>query len=86
MDTLTLFKKALLLVVVLSATPLIVTIIVGVLTSLFSTLFQIQDQTLPFTLKLVAMTLTLAAAGPGIGGEILNLANAVFEYLPYVGK
>lgn len=86
MDTITLFEKSLLLVVILSAPPLIVTIAVGIMISLLQTLFQIQDQTLPFAIKLVAMTLTLAATGAGIGGEIINLTNSVFAYLPYVGK
>ena len=48
MEPIVLFKQGMLLVVVLSAPPLIVAVIVGVMTSLVQALMQIQDQTLPF--------------------------------------
>ncbi|WP_205914764.1 EscS/YscS/HrcS family type III secretion system export apparatus protein, partial [Pseudomonas viridiflava] len=48
METLTLFKQAMMLVVVLSAPPLIVAVVVGVITSLLQAVMQLQDQTLPF--------------------------------------
>lgn len=86
MDTISLFERALLLVVMVSAPPLVIVVIIGILISLLQTLFQIQDQTLPFSIKLIAMTMVLSAIGGWMGGEVYNLANTVFEYLPYVGK
>lgn len=78
MDTLTLFKQAMLLIVVLSAPPLIVAVIVGVLTSLLQAVMQLQDQTLPFAIKLVAVGITLALTGRWIGVELIQLTNLVF--------
>ncbi|OAB51928.1 type III secretion system export apparatus subunit SctS [Pseudomonas thivervalensis] len=81
MDALTLFKEGMLLVVLLSAPPLIVAVIVGVLTSLVQALMQIQDQTLPFGIKLVAVGLTLLVTGRWIGVELLGLLRRAFEMM-----
>lgn len=81
MDALTLFKEGMLLVVLLSAPPLIVAVIVGVLTSLVQALMQIQDQTLPFGIKLVAVGLTLLFTGRWIGVELLGLLRRAFEMM-----
>ncbi|SCZ43047.1 MULTISPECIES: type III secretion system export apparatus subunit SctS [unclassified Pseudomonas] len=81
MDALTLFKEGMLLVVLLSAPPLIVAVIVGVLTSLVQVLMQIQDQTLPFGIKLVAVGLTLLVTGRWIGVELLGLLRRAFEMM-----
>nr|ADT81077.1 RscS [Pseudomonas fluorescens] len=81
MDALTLFKEGTLLVVLLSAPPLIVAVIVGVLTSLVQALMQIQDQTLPFGIKLVAVGLTLLVTGRWIGVELLGLLRRAFEMM-----
>ena len=74
------------LVVLLSAPPLLVAIGVGVFISLLQTVFQIQDQTLPFTVKLVAVAITLAITGTWIGGEIGLLSQSVFAAIPDVGR
>ena len=68
-----------LLVVLLSAPPLIVAVVVGVLTSLVQALMQIQDQTLPFGIKLVAVGITLALTGRWIGVEMIQLLNLMFD-------
>ena len=55
MEILTFFRQAMLLVVLLSAPPLIVAVLVGIVISLVQAAMQLQDQTLPFCLKLVAV-------------------------------
>lgn len=85
-DTITLFEKAIILVVMLSAPPLLVAIAVGVLISLLQTVFQIQDQTLPFAIKLVAVSLTLSITGVWISGELGLLTQAVFTQIVDVGR
>ena len=79
MEPILLFKQGMLLVVVLSAPPLIVAVIAGVLTSLVQALMQIQDQTLPFGIKLVAVGITLALTGRWIGVELIRLLNLTFD-------
>ena len=79
MDPVLLFKQGMLLVVVLSAPPLIVAVVVGVLTSLVQALMQVQDQTLPFGIKLVAVGVTLALTGRWIGVELIQLVNLTVD-------
>ena len=79
MDPVLLFKQGMLLVVVLSAPPLIVAVVVGVLTSLVQALMKVQDQTLPFSIKLVAVGVTLALTWRWIGVELIQLVNLTFD-------
>ena len=77
MEPIVLFKQGMLLVVVLTAPPLLV----AVLTSLVQALMQIQDQTLPFGIKLVAVGVTLIMTGRWIGVELIQLINLTFEMI-----
>ena len=79
MDPVLLFKQGMLLVVVLSAPPLIVAVVVGVLTSLVQALMQVQDQTLPFGITLLAVGVTLALTGRWLGVELIQLVNLTFD-------
>ena len=81
MEPIVLFNQGMLLVVVLTAPPLIVAVIVGVLTSLIQALMQIQDQTLPFGVKLVAVGVTLVVTGRWIGLELVQLINLTFDMI-----
>lgn len=81
MEPIVLFKQGMLLVVLLTAPPLIVAVVVGVLTSLLQALMQIQDQTLPFGIKLVAVGVTLIMTGRWIGVELIQLINLTFEMI-----
>ena len=85
-ETITLFEKAVMLVVMLSAPALLVAIAVGVIISLIQTVFQIQDQTLPFAVKLIAVSITLSITGVWIGGEISLLTQSVFTRVVDVGR
>ena len=79
MEPILLFKQGMLLVVVLSAPPPIVSVAVCLLTSLVQALMQVQDQTLPFGIKLVAVGVTLALTGRWIGVELIQLINLTFD-------
>ena len=81
MEPIVLFKQGMLLVVVLSAPPLIVAVGVGVLTSLVQARMQIKDQTLPFGIKLVAVGITLILTGRWIGVELIQLINLTFDMI-----
>ena len=81
MEALELFKQGMYLVVILTAPPLLVAVLVGVLTSLVQALMQIQDQTLPFGSKLVAVGVTLILTGRWIGVELIQLINLTFDMI-----
>lgn len=85
MEAIKLFQHALVLVVLLSAPPLIVATVLGVGMSLVQTLFQVQDQTAPFFLKLIGVSVTLLFAARWMQSEIILLSNQVFLTIASVG-
>ncbi|RXT70962.1 type III secretion system export apparatus subunit SctS [Pseudomonas syringae] len=85
MEALALFKQGMFLVVILTAPPLAVAVLGGVVTSLLQALMQIQDQTLPFGIKLGAVGLTLAMTGRWIGVELIQFINMAFDLIARSG-
>jgi type III secretion protein S len=63
----------------LSLPPILVASVVGTLFSLLQALTQIQEQTLSFAIKLIAVGLTLFLTARWIGGEIYNYTLALFD-------
>jgi type III secretion protein S len=78
--------QGLLLIMLLSMPTIVVASVVGVLFSLFQALTQIQEQTLSFAIKLVAVGVTLALCGRWIGVEIFNDTTLLFDSFAYVGR
>lgn len=74
--------KAMMLVLWLSLPPIVVASLVGILFSLVQALTQIQEQTLSFGVKLVAVGLTLYLTARWIGGEIYNYTLMLFDTFP----
>jgi type III secretion protein S len=85
-QTLHYFQQGLWLAIVMSAPPLIIATICGVAVSLVQAITQIQDQTLPYVVKLVAVAVTLAVLGRWFGQELMQLFNLAFILLPNVGR
>lgn len=83
-QTIAYFQHGLLLVVYLTAPPLLVALVTGLVVSLLQTVLQIQDQTLPFAVKLVAVGSTLALCGRWLGLEILNLTTQAFNSIALI--
>ena len=71
--------KSLYLVLMLSMPPIIVASVVGILLSLVQAITQLQEQTLTFGVKLIAVVLTLVLMGGWLSGEILRYANDIFN-------
>ncbi len=74
--------RAMLLVLWLSLPPIVVASVVGILFSLIQALTQIQEQTLSFGVKLIAVGLTLYMTSRWIGGEIFNYTLVLFDTFP----
>lgn len=84
MDTTTIIDytiKAMMLILLVSAPPVVVAALTGFLVSMLQSLTQIQEQTLSFAIKLIAVSLTLLAVARWLGAEIYNFTLAVFETL-----
>ena len=84
-ESLNYFQQGLWMAVMLSAPPLIIATLCGVTVSLIQAVTQIQDQTLPYVVKLVAVAVTLAGMGRWIGVELLQLAELSFTLAQAVG-
>ncbi len=85
-ETLALFKQALWLSVLLSAPPLLAAVVLGVVVSLIQALTQIQDQTLPYVIKLVIVSVVLVGTGQWIGAEMISLTVRCFDLISSVGR
>jgi type III secretion protein S len=84
-STLNYFQQGLWLAVVMSAPPLIIATLFGVIVSLIQAVTQIQDQTLPYVVKLMSVAITLSVLGRWFGNELIQLFNLAFTLLPNVG-
>ena len=65
-------QKCLIIILQLSLVPIIVATVVGLLVSLLQALTQIQEQTLGFAVKLIAISITIMLASSWIGAELLT--------------
>lgn len=81
-DLLNLTTTCLILVLYLSMPPIVVATVVGVLVSLLQALTQVQDQTLGFAFKLIAVTLTIVFFGAAASSELYQYALNLFTGFP----
>ena len=85
-DVLQFFQQGLWLAITISAPPLLVATLFGVLVSLVQAITQIQDQTLPYVIKLLSVAVTVALLGRWFGSELIQLCNAAFTLIPNIGR
>ncbi len=85
-ETLLVFQQGLWLIIILSAPPLIVSTLLGVVVSIIQALTQIQEQSLPYVVKLVAVAVTLALTGRWIGSEMTSITIRCFDLITSVGR
>ena len=75
-------RQTILLIVLLAAPVLAVGLVVGFVVSLAQAVTQLQDQTLSFVPKIIAMLLALALFGPWMIGRIVEFSRDMFSTLP----
>ena len=76
-DTLDLTREAFWTLLVLSAPPLMVCLIVGLCIALFQALTQIQEATLTFVPKMVALGVVLMLSLPLMGGALSSFMDVI---------
>jgi len=77
-------REGLYLVLLVSAPPLAVSLVVGLLVNVLQASTQLQDHTIAFVPKLVAVLAALALAGPWIGQQVVRFASVVLQAVPLV--
>lgn len=78
----TLAAEALALTLVLSLPVLVVSLLVGLAVSIAQSVTQVQEQTLSFVPKLVAVGLVLVLLGPAMGRELARFTDRLYRAIP----
>lgn len=78
------FREALYLVLLVSAPPVLASMLIGLVVSVFQATTQIQDQTLTFVPKIIGVFISLVIAGPWIGEQLIRFTKLLFETIATV--
>ncbi len=78
----TIGSRALEITLLLAAPLLVVALVTGLIIGAFQAATQINEQTLSFIPKLLAMALTLVIAGPWMLKVLLSYTHELFESIP----
>lgn len=73
-----LIRHSLIMALIVSSPMLIIGLVVGVVVSLLQALTQIQEQTLAFVPKIVAMVAAAIILMPWIGQKLVDYSTAMF--------
>ena len=77
-------REGLLLILLLSAGPMLASMLVGFTVSVFQATTQIQEQTLSYVPKLAAVFVTLAIMGPWILAQTVKFTVVIFDSIATV--
>jgi type III secretion protein S len=77
-----LLTQAMMLVMLLSLPPILVASLLGILVSLLQALTQVQEQTIAFAVKLIAVAITIAAMAGFLGSQMLAYTLNIFDNFP----
>ncbi|MGH8032694.1 MAG: type III secretion system export apparatus subunit SctS [Luteimonas sp.] len=81
-DVIQLTKDALWLVLLLSAPPIVAASIVGLIVAFLQAATQLQEQTFAYTVKFIAVVVTIAVTASLVGSALLNFSERVFSRFP----
>ncbi len=79
-----LLREGIVMVLLLSAGPVLASLIVGLTVSLLQAVTQVQEQTLTFVPKLIATFLTLAILGPWMIRQAVQFSATLLETIPMI--
>ncbi|MFE4704172.1 flagellar biosynthesis protein FliQ [Peribacillus simplex] len=74
-------EKGIYMVMIIAGPLMVIALIVGLLVSIFQATTQIQEQTLAFVPKIVAVLLGLILLAPWMLSHLLSYANEIFGNL-----
>ncbi|HVP50615.1 MAG TPA: flagellar biosynthesis protein FliQ [Terriglobales bacterium] len=77
-------REGLMLVLLLSAGPMLASMLIGLVASILQATTQIQEQTLSYVPKLTGVFLSIALLGPWILAEAMKFTVALLESIPTV--
>lgn len=74
-------KEAILVTIIASTPAILASLVIGLLVAIFSATTQIQEQTLSFAPKMVAVYLALIAFGAPVGALIIEFTKSCFSHM-----
>jgi type III secretion protein S len=77
--------QALILILLLSGPPIIISTILGLIVAIFQAATQIQEQTLSFTVKLFAVVFTILFLGGWLGATVLQYTQTILNAIARAG-
>ena len=80
----TLLREGLFLVLLLSAAPMLASLVIGLTVSMFQAVTQLQEQTLSYVPKVVGVFVTLAILGPWMITQTVRFAQTLFDSIARV--
>lgn len=80
-DAVAIIKEALYTVLLVSAPVLISGLVVGLVVSLIQATTQINEQSLGFILKILAIFIALIVFGPWMLSKLSDFAKMIFDYM-----
>jgi flagellar biosynthesis protein FliQ len=75
----TLLREGLFLILLLSAAPMLASLVIGLAVSMFQAVTQLQEQTLSYVPKVVAVLITIAILGPWMSAQTVRYAHTLFD-------
>ena len=79
-----LVAETLYLVLLVSAPVLAVSLVVGLTVGVLQAVTQVQEQTLSFVPKLVAVAIALVVGGGWMGGELVRYTATLWQAIPHL--
>ncbi len=77
-----LMQEALWLVLLLSAPPIVAASVVGLVIAVLQSATQLQEQTLQYTAKFVAIVITIFLTAALLGGTLYRFGDRIFTEFP----
>jgi len=75
-------KQTMFLALILTGPPVMAALLIGLTVSILQATTQIQEQTLTFVPKLVAVVAVMALAGPWMLAQLIAFSNSIYESFP----
>lgn len=80
----TLLREGLFLVLLLSAAPMLASLVIGLTISMFQAVTQLQEQTLSYVPKVIGVFITIAILGPWMITQSVRFAQSLFDTIAVV--
>ena len=77
-------REGLVMILELSAGPMLASMIIGLVVAIFQATTQIQEQTLSYVPKLTGVFVTIAIMGPWILAQAVKFTVVIMESIPTV--